>query len=219
MNAARIPTTWTRQPGSDVAMVIQGQSPPRRTYNGHGEGLPFFQGKAEFGSLSPTIVKWCTEPTEIAFPGDVLISIRASVGPTNLSNVECCIGRGIAAIRPYDRIPAKLLLYFLRYNVSLLARHHVQGNQWCAVPKPLRCRTSRSGTASHRRSHRVLLHAPRRRRGDPGAGAAQPKPVSGLGAQGRRGRTAGAYRGRAGPSRGPRLRVRLRPPRTLQGRA
>ena len=66
--------------------------------------------------------------------------------------------------------------------------------------------------APHRRSHRVLLHPARRRRGDAGAGAAQPEALPRLGAQGRRRRAAGADRGRAGPRRGPRLRARLGPP-------
>ena len=66
--------------------------------------------------------------------------------------------------------------------------------------------------APHRRRHRVLLHPARRRRGDAGAGAAQPEALPRLGAQGRRRRTAGADRGRAGPRRGPRLRARLGPP-------
>ena len=80
-----------------------------------------------------------------------------------------------------------------------------------------RCRLSRfrfapSTSSPHRRSHRVLLHPPRRRRGGAGAGTAQPEALSCLGAQGRRRRPAGADRGRAGPRRGPELRARVGPP-------
>ncbi len=83
-----------------VATIVAGQSPPGSSYNDKGNGLPFFQGKAEFGEIYPTPVKWCTAPTKLAEAGDILISVRAPVGPTNLAAERCCIGRGLAAIRP-----------------------------------------------------------------------------------------------------------------------
>jgi type I restriction enzyme S subunit len=104
----------------EVAEVVQGQSPPGDTYNSSGQGLPFFQGKAEFGLLHPVPSKWCSEPRKIAEPGDILISIRAPVGPTNLADVRCCIGRGLAAIRPRGGILARFLDYYLKHSVSLL---------------------------------------------------------------------------------------------------
>jgi len=91
-----------------------GQSPPSSVYNTDGQGLPFFQGKAEFGALYPTVAKWCSEPTKVAEPGDVLVSVRAPVGPTNLASERCCIGRGLAAIRPSQAARTKWLLYALR---------------------------------------------------------------------------------------------------------
>ena len=91
-----------------------GQSPPSTTYNMNGNGLPFFQGKAEFGSLYPEVRKHCSEPNRIAEPGATLLSVRAPVGPTNLARERCCIGRGLAAIHPLDQIPEKFVLWLLR---------------------------------------------------------------------------------------------------------
>ena len=91
-----------------------GQSPPSQTYNHRREGLPFFQGKAEFGELYPTINMYCSRPRKIASRGATLLSIRAPVGPTNLAQQECCIGRGLAAIHPYREIDPKFVLYILR---------------------------------------------------------------------------------------------------------
>lgn len=122
MKAHRIPPSWAQVTLSDIADVAQGQSPPGSSYNAHGEGMPFFQGKAEFGSMHPVTAKWCSEPTKVAEPGDVLISIRAPVGPTNLADVRCCIGRGLAAIRPFNQLPPRFLLYYLRHTDFLLAR-------------------------------------------------------------------------------------------------
>ncbi|MGI9194586.1 MAG: restriction endonuclease subunit S [Actinomycetota bacterium] len=105
---------WARMPIAELCEVIQGQSPPGSTYNTAGEGLPFFQGKAEFGDLFPTATKWCTAPKKIAEPGDVLISVRAPVGPTNLCRERSAIGRGLAALRSHEGIPSKYVLYALR---------------------------------------------------------------------------------------------------------
>ena len=52
---------WPRVKVSDIANVIMGQSPPGNSYNEDGEGLPLFQGKAEFGGTHPIPVKWCTQ--------------------------------------------------------------------------------------------------------------------------------------------------------------
>jgi type I restriction enzyme, S subunit len=82
---------WTETPLSAVSEIIMGQSPPSATYNENNKGLPFFQGKAEFGDISPTARKYCTEPTRVAEANDILISVRAPVGPTNLANTKCCI--------------------------------------------------------------------------------------------------------------------------------
>ena len=84
---------------NDVCEVIAGQSPPSSTYNQDGNGVPFFQGKADFGELNPTVRYWCSEPKRLAKPNDILFSLRAPVGPTNVNNIEACIGRGLAAIR------------------------------------------------------------------------------------------------------------------------
>ena len=98
----------------EVCSVIQGQSPPSNTYNTDGVGLPFLQGKAEFGAMYPDAIKWCSVPKKIAEPGDVLISVRAPVGPTNLCAVRSSIGRGLAAIRTRANMPSKFILYALR---------------------------------------------------------------------------------------------------------
>ena len=111
-NIENLPQGWTLTSIDKIAEIVMGQSPPSDTYNNEGIGLPFFQGKAEFTELHPIVRKWCRKPNKIALPGDILISVRAPVGATNISNVECCIGRGLAAIRytPCN----KFLFYYLR---------------------------------------------------------------------------------------------------------
>ncbi|MBU2493325.1 MAG: restriction endonuclease subunit S [Bacteroidetes bacterium] len=108
----KIPKGWIKTSISQISEVIMGQSPPSTTYNQDGLGLPFFQGKSEFTSLHPIVKKWCSVPKKIALKDDILMSVRAPVGNTNVADRECCIGRGLAAIR--YRYNYKFLYYFFR---------------------------------------------------------------------------------------------------------
>ena len=105
---------------TDVADLIMGQSPPSSTYNEGGDGLAFFQGKADFGFRYPTPRLFCSAPLKIAKPHDILMSVRAPVGPTNLADRECCIGRGLAAIRPQN-IDGDFLFFNLRHIEKFIA--------------------------------------------------------------------------------------------------
>jgi restriction endonuclease S subunit len=101
----------------EVCEVIAGQSPEGSSYNKVHNGIEFHQGKKLFGDqyiLESNI--YTSEPTKIAEPGDILISVRAPVGPINITNRRICIGRGLAAIRPSDKIDLEYLFYYLRMN-------------------------------------------------------------------------------------------------------
>lgn len=106
----------------DIATITAGQSPESKYYNTSGDGLPFFQGKADFGPLYPEIKNYCSQPTKIAEKDDILLSVRAPVGPTNLAPCKVCIGRGLTAIHPNSSICLKYLLYFFRYYESQLQK-------------------------------------------------------------------------------------------------
>ena len=97
-----------------MADIVLGQSPPSSTYNEEKIGLPFYQGKSEFGLIYPTPTKWCSSPKKIAEEGNILISVRAPVGPTNICPEKSCIGRGLAAIMGLGDINNKFILYLLR---------------------------------------------------------------------------------------------------------
>jgi type I restriction enzyme S subunit len=116
-----LPESWTRAKLSQVTKINMGQSPPGSSYNERGDGLPFFQGKADFGDRYPTVRVWCNEPKKIAQPGDVLITIRAPVGPTNVANKICAIGRGLAAISPKEGMTSEFILFVLRLKEPELA--------------------------------------------------------------------------------------------------
>lgn len=123
-------TTYPTYKLGEIAEIILGQSPESKSYNTIGEGLPFFQGKTEFTDWFPIPNKWCTEPKKIAEPFDVLLSVRAPVGPTNIAKEKCCIGRGLAAIRYTDCY--KYLLYYLR-SVSKYLESKATGTTFSSI--------------------------------------------------------------------------------------
>ncbi len=97
---------------TSLCSLNMGQSPESSTYNEVGEGLPFFQGNADFGEIHPETRVWCSSPTKIANAGDILISVRAPIGAMNIAAEQCCIGRGLAALTPIDGKCNQQYLYY-----------------------------------------------------------------------------------------------------------
>lgn len=129
-----LPEGWVWKSLPQVAGIMMGQSPPGFTYNSGEMGLPFFQGKADFGELHPTARVWCDKPKKVAEPGDILISVRAPVGPTNIAAERCAIGRGLAIIRPKDGLPSRLLReYFVHIERDIAERG--TGSTFTAINK------------------------------------------------------------------------------------
>ncbi len=99
----------------EVCTVIAGQSPEGQFFNENEEGMPFYQGKAEFtDKYIDGAKKWTTQITKTAVKNDIVMSVRAPVGPVNVVQDTICIGRGLAAIRCGQRIHYEYLFYLLR---------------------------------------------------------------------------------------------------------
>ena len=100
-----------------------GQSPDSKTYNTNGEGMPFYQGNADFGVIHPVTRVWCSQPVKKAKKGDILISVRAPIGAMNIAKEDCCIGRGLAALTPFAETSTEFLYYAVQSRVdSLIAQ-------------------------------------------------------------------------------------------------
>ncbi len=96
---------------SDVAIITMGASPDSAYYNKEGNGIPFYQGKTEFGDMFiGEATMFCSEPVKTAERGDILMSVRAPVGTVNICSRHCCIGRGLASIR--SRKVEPLYMYY-----------------------------------------------------------------------------------------------------------
>lgn len=98
----------------ELCHINMGQSPDSKSYNEYAEGLPFFQGNADFGVIYPTARVWCSSPTKVVEPGTLLISVRAPIGALNFAKDRSCIGRGLAGITPHHGISTKFIYYALK---------------------------------------------------------------------------------------------------------
>lgn len=107
----------------DVCCINMGQSPDSKSYNNSKEGIPFFQGNADFGERYPITRVWCNAPTKIAEKDDILISVRAPIGALNYAKETCCIGRGLAAITPNKtKVSTEFIFWLLKEKNNELNR-------------------------------------------------------------------------------------------------
>ena len=120
-----IETQWELVKLGEMAEIVAGQSPKSEFYNQNQEGLPFYQGKKEFGEiylLEPTV--WTEQVTKQSIKNDILMSVRAPVGNVNINPFDkICIGRGLAAIRVRENVLQNYLFNFLDNNQSLFTGH------------------------------------------------------------------------------------------------
>ena len=123
----------------DIAIINMGQSPDSKTYNEEKEGIPFYQGKSDFGKINPIPRVWCSNPIKIAEKEDILISVRAPIGDTNIATERCCIGRGLASIRPLnENVNQKYLYYLLNSKYKELNKFGT-GSTFKAITKDNLC--------------------------------------------------------------------------------
>jgi type I restriction enzyme S subunit len=111
-----VPEGWTPSSIGAEFNATMGQSPPGNTYNENGEGEPFFQGRRDFGWRYPENRVYCTQPKRMAKKGDTLLSVRAPVGDVNKAITDCCIGRGVAALR--HKLGCEAYTYYSMMDLS-----------------------------------------------------------------------------------------------------
>lgn len=129
-----IPRGWRVGCIDDEFDLTMGQSPPGDTYNEAGVGVPFYQGRADFGFRFPTRRVYCTAPTRLAKMGDTLISVRAPVGDINMAAEECAIGRGVAAAR--HKTGSRSYSYqFMRAQAEVFERFEADGTVFGSIGK------------------------------------------------------------------------------------
>jgi type I restriction enzyme S subunit len=132
-----LPNDWevVRLGDGRLFKIIMGQSPPSSTYNEKGQGLPFLQGKMEFGEIHPSPTLYCSRPIKIAEQNDVLISVRAPVGDVNVAPYKLCIGRGLAAIRFNSEKTNNWFYFYYLQKIKNFLENLGKGSTFKAITK------------------------------------------------------------------------------------
>ncbi|VEN75374.1 conserved hypothetical protein [Candidatus Desulfarcum epimagneticum] len=129
-----IPKGWNPSTIASNFNLTMGQSPPGKTYNETGKGLPFFQGRRDFGFRYPSNRVYCTAPQRLADHGDTLVSVRAPVGDINMAMEQCCVGRGVSRIR--HKSGSRSYTYYAMHTLSdRFARFEAEGTVFGAINK------------------------------------------------------------------------------------
>lgn len=129
-----IPEGWFKGTVDEEFDLTMGQSPPGNTYNEAGEGLPFYQGRTDFGFRFPSRRVFCTAPTRFAEIGDTLVSVRAPVGDINMAEEQCCIGRGVAAAR-HKSGSRSYTYYFMQSIEVVFKQFEAEGTVFGSISK------------------------------------------------------------------------------------
>ena len=130
----KIPQDWKISCIRDQFQLTMGQSPPSHTYNKAGDGIPFYQGRADFSFRFPRRRVFCTAPTRTASMGDTLVSVRAPVGDINMASEDCAIGRGLAALR-HNTKNSSYSFYSLRALQKNFVDYEAQGTVFGSIGK------------------------------------------------------------------------------------
>lgn len=97
-----------------LSHIEMGQSPSSEDcHEDPSQGIPFYQGTAEFGAKFPTPKSFCAMPPKIANEGDILFSVRAPVGEVNINISKSGIGRGLCAIASSEQLNSRFLWWAL----------------------------------------------------------------------------------------------------------
>lgn len=130
----KIPAGWEDKQLSQIANISMGQSPAGESLNDSGSGVEFFQGSTDFGWRFPTVRQYTTQPARMAKCGDILLSVRAPVGDLNVAHLDCCIGRGLAALNSRDGFDG-FLFYVMQYFKTVFDRRNSEGTTFGSITK------------------------------------------------------------------------------------
>ena len=95
---------WKTVRLGDVCELIMGTSPEGNTISDNpSNGIEFHQGKTFFGKVFLNESKiYTSAPSRFANAGNVIMSVRAPVGDSNITQRRIAIGRGLCTFNLKD---------------------------------------------------------------------------------------------------------------------
>ncbi|MGL5052648.1 MAG: restriction endonuclease subunit S, partial [Cetobacterium sp.] len=93
-----IPNSWEWVRLGNVINLNMGQSPKGDCVTENKDGIGLIGGPADMLNTDVNITRYTKKPTKICKYGDLILTVRATLGKTIFSNGEYCLGRGVAGI-------------------------------------------------------------------------------------------------------------------------
>lgn len=94
-----IPESWVWVYLGKVSRINMGASPKGEYTTEDSSYYPLVGGPADMGITFPKVSRYTRQPTKLSTKDEVILSVRATLGKTNISNAEYCLGRGVAGIK------------------------------------------------------------------------------------------------------------------------
>lgn len=116
-----IPENWKWVKMSSVISLKSGRDISGKLCNREGKGIPYIMGASNIYGNQLNIERWIEEPTVIGVRGDILISVKGTVGKIVIQDFEeVHLSRQIMALRCKDEVLNDYLyMYFLTYIKTL----------------------------------------------------------------------------------------------------
>lgn len=130
-----IPKGWEVKKMKDISNLMMGISPKSSSYNNDCIGVPLLNGAGDFynGKIKPT--KYTTEAKRVCNNGDIILSIRGTIGNLNFSDGEYCLGRSMCALRGKEHIDNMLIFMYMSKSIEQLKSNAI-GSVIVGLSKP-----------------------------------------------------------------------------------
>ncbi|TCL06988.1 restriction endonuclease subunit S [Sodalis ligni] len=117
------PPQWEVVRLGSIIHLISGQHLKAYEQNTSGLGIPYFTGASDFGWVNPIVTRWTEVRRALAIRGDILISVKGTIGKINVLNMEeAALGRQLMAIRPLAIKPDFIALILKREERNFVSK-------------------------------------------------------------------------------------------------
>ncbi|WP_394903501.1 restriction endonuclease subunit S [Clostridium butyricum] len=101
--------------------LISGRDLTKAQYNDKNNGIPYIMGASNMNNGKLNIERWTNEPTVIGEKGDLIISVKGTVGELLILEEEKVhLSRQVMAIRPKEGYDVKFVFYYMKYYLDRL---------------------------------------------------------------------------------------------------
>lgn len=94
-----IPDDWEVKELGSIVKIIMGQSPDSQYYNINCKGFVLIQGNADIENRKTITRFYTSQITKIAKKDEIILTVRAPVGSVAKATSNCCLGRGVCALK------------------------------------------------------------------------------------------------------------------------